>query len=176
MARVEMSEHIEPMPLPLGARVMSSAVTWPMSSMNMAWRAEFTPAMIMPPSGLDQVYDRFEDIWCGLLAQRVLKAHGWHATVGTPLVLHHRASDPFVNLKKEAPGLELNERLWTLVKSLDVTDYAGSVFARTSHAMKMLAESLLEKNGYPRDLPRGKETFTADWANVILDWLKLLQA
>ncbi len=178
MTLIEAGDPIPPMPLPLGPRVMSRNVVWPMSSMNMAWRVEFTPAMIMPPSGDGQVYDRFEDIWCGLLVQRVLKAHNWHATVGTPLVLHSRASDTFANLQKEAAGVRLNECLWILIENLDlqVDRSDASIFKLTTQAMKMLADSLAVKNGYPASHPRGVATFTADWAKVILDWLKLLQS
>ncbi len=44
---------------------------FPMCSMNLAWRPEFTAAMYFLLMGPDQPFDRFGDIWGGVLAKRV---------------------------------------------------------------------------------------------------------
>jgi hypothetical protein len=71
--------------------------------------------MYHPPQGNNQPYDRFDDIWMGLFAQRVLVAHGYAFLNGGAVVYHERASDAEVNKKKEAPGIKTNERLWRWV-------------------------------------------------------------
>lgn len=63
--------------------------------------------------------DRFGDIWCGIIAKKLIDRRGWLVTTGTPYVRHSRASDPFANLRKEANGIALNETFWEVVDSFD---------------------------------------------------------
>lgn len=63
--------------------------------------------------------DRFGDIWCGIIAKKLIDSRGWLATTGTPYVRHSRASDPFSNLRKEANGIALNEKFWEMIDSFD---------------------------------------------------------
>jgi hypothetical protein len=86
-----------------------------MSSMNFGFRREVMPVMYQPAQGGDLPYDRFDDIWLGLMAQRVLQAHGYAFLNGGACVYHTRASDAEVNAKKEAPGLKVHERFWQYV-------------------------------------------------------------
>jgi reversibly glycosylated polypeptide/UDP-arabinopyranose mutase len=83
--------------------------------MNLAFRREALPLMYLPLMGQGQPYDRFDDIWGGILAKRACDLLGWHIAVGHPVVDHHRASDPFVNLVKEAAGIKVNEAFWERV-------------------------------------------------------------
>ena len=119
------------MPVPKGAPTTCCA-------MNFAFRTDYTPLMWQLPlhNGL---YNRMGDIWSGLVAKRVLDAHGLVACInGEASVIHQRASDPFKNLEREAPGLRINEELWdglcvptdvTLTgKYRQVTDSAVRVF------------------------------------------------
>jgi len=62
-----------------------------------------------------------DDIWCGLLAQRICRHLGYSIVAGRPHVDHRRASDPLRNLVKEAPGVEVNERLWETLSDLRFT-------------------------------------------------------
>src|SRR5690349_12003297 len=59
-----------------------------------------------------QIWDRFGDIWLGINLKRHMDEFGWAMVSGYAAVEHTRASDVHVNLKKEATGLEWNERLW----------------------------------------------------------------
>ncbi|HTR88684.1 MAG TPA: hypothetical protein VMG62_01075, partial [Solirubrobacteraceae bacterium] len=94
---------------------------FPMCSMNVAWRPEFTPAMYFLLMGPDYPFDRFGDIWGGVLAKRVADHLGLAVNSGSPAVLHERASDVFSNLAKEARGLAANERFWQAVDSVVLT-------------------------------------------------------
>lgn len=83
-------------------------------AMNFAFRTHYTQMMWQLPL-LEGRYNRFGDIWSGLLQKRVLDACGMNMVLnGKATVIHDRASDPYNNLCKEAVGLELNEKVWEL--------------------------------------------------------------
>lgn len=99
---------------------------FPMCSMNLAWTRAVTPIMYFLLMGEDEngqkyVYDRFGDIWCGLFAKKIIDHLGKSAVSGSPYIYHDRASDSFVNLQKEAPGIKLNEVLWRDVDAMKFT-------------------------------------------------------
>lgn len=108
-------------------RVIPAGQYVPASSMNLAFRREALPLMYMPLMGRRQRFDRFEDIWCGVIAKRVCDRIGWHVAVGHPVVDHHRASNPFVNLVKEAAGIAANEWFWERIDRIELAsgDAAG---------------------------------------------------
>lgn len=88
--------------------------------MNCAFRVEFTPYMWQLPL-LDGKYNRFGDIWSGLLQKKVLDRSGQVMVVnGEASVRHERASDPQANLERETPGVPLNEKLWETLSTADV--------------------------------------------------------
>jgi reversibly glycosylated polypeptide / UDP-arabinopyranose mutase len=103
----------------VGSRVMPSEQYFPMSGMNLAVRREAACLMYYPPMGLDSPYGRFDDIWCGLVLQRILRHLRRSIVCGRPLVHHQRASDPFANLVKEAPGIDANEDIWERIQSVE---------------------------------------------------------
>jgi reversibly glycosylated polypeptide/UDP-arabinopyranose mutase len=63
-------------------------------------------------------FDRFGDIWCGILMKKVVDHLRIAVSTGTPYIKHDRASDPFTNLIKEAEGTRVNEKFWELVDSM----------------------------------------------------------
>jgi hypothetical protein len=71
-------------------------------------------------------FDRFGDIWCGILMKKCADILGKSVSTGLPYIRHERASNPFTNLKKEANGLEVNEKFWEYVDRLDNLDGEGS--------------------------------------------------
>lgn len=80
--------------------------------MNAAWRTEYAPIMWQLPM-LDGKYNRFGDIWSGLIQKKVLDMIGSVMLInGRASVRHDRASDPIKNLAREVPGIEINESLW----------------------------------------------------------------
>lgn len=101
---------------------------FPLCGMNVMWKVEYTVLMyhlLMGQEVGDVIadvhlvqplpFDRFGDIWCGILMKKCADILGKSVTTGTPYIRHERASNPFTNLKKEAPGLEVNEKFWVYV-------------------------------------------------------------
>ncbi len=92
-------------PVPRGCAVTTCA-------MNMAFRTEFTPCMWQLPL-LEGRYNRWGDIWSGLIQKRVLDERREVMLInGRASVLHERASDPARNARVEAPGMSYNEGMW----------------------------------------------------------------
>jgi len=57
-------------------------------------------------------FDRFDDIWSGLLLKRIADHLGLYITNGVPFIHHKKASNPFKNLQKESLGIHLHEYFW----------------------------------------------------------------
>ena len=119
-------------PVPVGAAVTTCI-------MNAAWRTEYAPIMWQLPL-FDGRFNRFGDIWSGLLQKRTLDVTGGVMVVnGNATVQHVRASDPVANLEREAPGIGPNEGLWDELCRRQVGDYwqvtdiAYSYFRRLNH-------------------------------------------
>ena len=87
-------------------------IFYPMCGMNIAFKRKMLPYMYFAPMGHKVGLDRFADIWCGVNSKKEIDKRGWAVVTGQATVLHKRASNVFTNLKKEAPGLELNETYW----------------------------------------------------------------
>lgn len=87
-------------------------IYYPMCIMNVAFKRELAPWMYQAPMGYKVGLDRFADIWSGIISKRAIDERDWAVVSGYSTVYHSRASDVFVNLKKEAPGLPLNETFW----------------------------------------------------------------
>ena len=109
---------------------------YPMSGMNLGWRTEITPIMYFLLQGsivldcgqlMDLPFDRMGDIWCGIIAKKILDYLGQSVYTGRPYIHHNCASNVFVNLQREAKGLEVNECLWKQIDEINLTqsDYIG---------------------------------------------------
>ncbi len=110
-SRVEISAEWSDRTVPRGSY-------FPMCSMNVAWRPEFTVAMYFLLMGPDYAFDRFGDIWAGVLAKRIADHLGLAVNSGSPGIIHERASNVFTNLAKESRGLACNETFWRAVDSV----------------------------------------------------------
>ena len=84
-----------------------------------------------------------------LMGQGQPDALGWSFSVGEPFVRHARASDPFVNLVKEAPGIKANETFWEDIDAAPAriwTDAVGTLseycLGRLGWHMQQLGKAL----------------------------------
>lgn len=92
-----------------------------MCGMNLAWSRRMAPAMYFLLMGGKHGYDRWGDIWCGLIVKKIADHLNIGVYSGQPHVWHDRASNVWSNLRKEASGLEYNETLWAWIDSLVLT-------------------------------------------------------
>lgn len=88
-------------------------VYFPFCGMNVAFKAKALPYMYYAPMGYRVKLDRFGDIWLGINLKRECDDRDWAIATGYSAVKHERASNVWANLRKEAPGLELNEEYWS---------------------------------------------------------------
>jgi Reversibly glycosylated polypeptide len=141
------------------SRVMPSEQYFPMSGMNLAVRREAACLMYFPPMGDGSPFGRFDDIWCGLVVQRICRHLRRPIVCGRPMVEHQRASDPFANLIKEAPGIDANERMW---ERIDAVELQGGT---PLGCMRDLGAGLRASANGDRYLER--------WGRAILAWCEL---
>jgi Reversibly glycosylated polypeptide len=138
-------------------RVMPAAQFFPLSGMNLAFRREVACLMYFPPMGRGQPYGRFDDIWCGLVVQRICRHLDYPIVCGQPLIDHRRASNPFTNLVKEAPGIVANEHTW---ETIDAVALSGDD-----------PRSCMEEMG--TTLGASDDEYTARWGHAITAWCAL---
>lgn len=94
---------------------------FPMCGMNVAFNIKIAPLMYFGLQGQDYPFDRFDDIWCGVFAKKVIDHLGLAVFSGQPTIRHTKLSNLLVNLKKEAPGIHENEYVWQAVQSVVLT-------------------------------------------------------
>jgi len=94
---------------------------YPMCGMNIAFKRELTPAMYFLLMGKNYEFDRFGDIWCGIISKKIIDHLGYCVGNGNPLVWHDRASNVWENLRKELPGYEVNDHFWYRVDEVVLT-------------------------------------------------------
>jgi reversibly glycosylated polypeptide/UDP-arabinopyranose mutase len=102
-------------------RIIPNGQYFPLCGMNMAFKREITPLMYFPLMGEGQPYRRFDDIWCGIICKTICDHLKLNISVGHPFVEHKKASDPMVNLVKEAPGIKMNETFWEVINAVNLT-------------------------------------------------------
>lgn len=102
-------------------RVMPAGQYFPICGMNMCMRSELLPLTYFPLMGEGYPYRRFDDIWFGIICKKVCDHLHWLITCGEPYINHSKASDPFVNLEKEAPGIVKNEYFWEIIDQISLT-------------------------------------------------------
>lgn len=113
LARVE--------PIPKGTAVTGCI-------MNCAFRREFTPNFYQLLMGKDWPFDRWGDIWSGLIAKRICDDNNWAVVInGFASVQHTRASDTNTNIKKESSGYMINEEMWDNIVCTMGCDYESIV-------------------------------------------------
>lgn len=128
---------------------------FPMCGMNLAFRRELAPAMYFGLMGPEWGIDRFDDIFAGIIAKRILDHLGKAAVTGAPSVEHRKQSDVFVNLRKEAPGMELNEHFWKAVRDVPLNEGHDSVLLAFEGIVSGLPDVIQgEPPGWTREFKR----------------------
>jgi hypothetical protein len=127
---------------------------FPMCGMNVAIRPQAIPAFYFLLMGRGYDYDRFGDIWSGVILKKIADHLGYCINSGSPAIKHLRASSVWANLKKEAPGLEVNETLWAAVDRIRLS---GATFRA---CYREIASGLDLPGGYWENLRKAMSTWT----------------
>ncbi len=94
---------------------------YPMCGMNLAFTREMAPLMYFGLQGPSWGFDQYDDIFGGIFSKKVMDHLGYGVISGYPSVEHRKQSNAFINLKKQVPGLLLNEHLWKEVQKIKLT-------------------------------------------------------
>ena len=113
-------------PYPSFRQFLPLNVYYPMCSMNMAFKREITPLMFFPmmgenPDGEHWGYNRYDDIWAGILSKKIMDHLNMGVVNGSPIVEHKKASLPKNNLKMEKDTMFMNEVLWKKIDEVKLT-------------------------------------------------------
>ncbi|WOG90710.1 hypothetical protein DCAR_0309954 [Daucus carota subsp. sativus] len=93
------------MTLPKGA-------LFPMCGMNMGFDRELIgPAIYFGLMGDGQPIRRYDDMWAGWCIKVICDHLGLGVKTGLPYIWHSKASNPFVDLKKEYKGIYWQEEI-----------------------------------------------------------------
>jgi len=167
------------------SRIVPQGQFFPMCGMNVMWKNEATVLMYhllmgrmvvgakgSPEHGPELIlemlpFDRFGDIWCGIIAKKICDVKGMAITTGTPYIHHDRASNPFANLKKEANGLEVNEKFWAYV---DKYPGVGKSFSFAEHYIEM-GHHIYKYDEFPQ-----YTSYFQELGQAMITWGKLLNA
>ncbi len=113
-------------------RIVPHGSYHPFCGMNAMWRREVMvlsyhllmgqviETRAFPQDLIKLPFDRFGDIWCGIIQKKVCDHLNFAVSTGTPYIHHDRASSPFTNLRKEANGIEVNEWFWEKIDSINL--------------------------------------------------------
>jgi reversibly glycosylated polypeptide/UDP-arabinopyranose mutase len=85
---------------------------FPMCGMNLAFdREAIGPAMYFGLMGEGQPWGRYDDMFAGWCVKVLADYLGLGVKTGLPYIWHSKASNPFVNLKKEYKGIFWQEEI-----------------------------------------------------------------
>ncbi|KAL9689160.1 hypothetical protein QQ045_033593 [Rhodiola kirilowii] len=101
---------------------------FPMCGMNLAFDRELVgPAMYFGLMGDGQPIGHYDDMWAGWCIKVICDHLGIGVKTGLPYMWHSKASNPFVNLKKEYKGIYWQEELIPLFQSATLPQECTSV-------------------------------------------------
>lgn len=101
-------------------RIIPNGQYFPLCGMDFAFKSQVAVLSYFPLMGLNSPYRRFDDIWFGIIFKKICDHLNLAVSVGGPTINHLRASDPMVNLVKEAPGIALNEKFWQIIDEINL--------------------------------------------------------
>ena len=96
----------------------------PVNTQNTAFIRELTPAfydVLMDTRIHGMRIDRYDDIWAGLFALKLIHSLNYRVTFGIPLSDHRRnIHDLIADFKSELLGMSLNNKLFKIIMELDI--------------------------------------------------------
>jgi reversibly glycosylated polypeptide/UDP-arabinopyranose mutase len=161
-------------------RIVPHGAYFPFCGMNVMWRREAIPLSYHLLMGQHSPYeradntremrslpfDRFGDIWSGIIAKRICDHLGWAVGTGTPYIHHDRASDPFKNLRKEANGIEINESFWQAIDAIHLPHVNPDNPAAAATCYSTIAGAISEWTGEHAEYWKQLGTAMSRWSDL----------
>lgn len=98
--------------------------------------------------GEGQPISRYDDMWAGWAAKVVCDHLGFGVKTGMPYLWHNKASNPFVNLKKEHKGLHWQEHMVPFFQNLRLSKESDTAAKCYMEISKMTKEKLTKVDPY----------------------------
>ncbi|CAE5966589.1 unnamed protein product [Arabidopsis arenosa] len=140
---------------------------FPMCGMNLAFDRELIgPAMYFGLMGDGQPIGRYDDMWAGWCVKVICDHMGWGVKTGLPYIWHSKASNPFVNLKKEYNGIFWQEEAIPFFQSVTLPKECTSVQQCYLELAKLVKEKLGKVDPYFITLATGMVTWIEAWEEL----------
>ncbi|CAL5221586.1 g3804 [Coccomyxa viridis] len=140
---------------------------FPMCGMNLAFDRELIgPAMYFGLMGDGQPLGRYDDMWAGWCSKVICDHLGLGVKTGKPYIWHSKASNPFVNLKKEFHGIFWQEDIIPFFEDVQLPASATSVAECYRHLAKEVREKLQKLDGYFLKLADAMEAWIDAWEQL----------
>ncbi|XP_049390087.1 LOW QUALITY PROTEIN: probable UDP-arabinopyranose mutase 2 [Solanum stenotomum] len=137
---------------------------FPMCGMNLAFDRELIgPAMYFGLMGDGQPIGRYDDMWAGWCIKVICDHLGLGVKTGLPYIWHSKASNPFVNLKKEYKGIYWQEEIIPFFQSATLPKDCTSVQQCYLELSKQVKEKLSTIDPYFTKLADAMVTWIEAW-------------
>ncbi len=120
--------------------ILGKGAYFGLCSMNTSFLSKIVPAFYQLYMNFHNI-DRFDDIWSGVFLKKIADHLGDRLCLGKPSGTHvKRGRSIFKDLQKEINGLEMNEHLWKICDSAELTakSYADCYLELADHIDKNL--------------------------------------
>lgn len=135
-----------------------------MCGMNLAFdRSSIGPAMYFGLMGEGQPWGRYDDMFAGWCVKVIADHLDVGIKTGLPYIWHSKASNPFVNLKKEYKGIFWQEEIIPFFQKVKFTDNAIDVFSCYLELAEKLREGLKHLDPYFEKLADGMIAWIECW-------------
>lgn len=137
---------------------------FPMCGMNLAFdREAIGAAMYFGLMGDGQPLGRYDDMWAGWCCKVICDHLGLGVKTGLPYIWHSKASNPFVNLKKEYKGIFWQEEMIPFFQDLQFPQECKEVCECYLFLAKEVKEKLSHLDDYFMKLGEGMEKWIQSW-------------
>jgi reversibly glycosylated polypeptide/UDP-arabinopyranose mutase len=140
---------------------------FPMCGMNLAFNRDLIgPAMYFGLMGDGQPIGRYDDMWAGWCVKVICDHLGLGVKTGLPYIWHSKASNPFVNLKKEYKGIFWQEDIIPFFQKVVLSKEAVTVQQCYLELADQVKAELSKIDPYFEKLADGMKAWIAAWDMV----------
>ncbi|KDO72286.1 hypothetical protein CISIN_1g038078mg, partial [Citrus sinensis] len=137
---------------------------FPMCGMNLAFdRHLIGPAMYFGLMGDGQPIGRYDDMWAGWCTKVICDHLNLGVKTGLPYIFHSKASNPFVNLKKEYKGIFWQEDIIPFFQAVTLPKECTTVQECYIELSKQVKEKLSKVDPYFDKLADAMVTWIEAW-------------